>query len=69
MRKRNAKLCAVLGLMLLVSGCGSEVNAVIKDCLFDFAILPSIEDIDTMSDELALRIDEHDELYQRNCGD
>ena len=55
--------------MLLVSGCGSEVNAVIKDCLFDFAILPSIEDIDTMSDELALRIDEHDELYQRNCGE
>lgn len=57
----------MLALMLPASGCGSEVNAIIKDCLFDFPILPTAEEIDIMSNELAMKIDEHDANYETNC--
>jgi hypothetical protein len=55
------------GLILLVTGCAADVDVVSKECLFDFLILPSDADIDTMSDNLAMRIDEHDQLHENHC--
>lgn len=57
-------------LMLLASGCASgDLTVISKECLFDFLLLPSAADIDIMSDDLAMRIDEHDQLHENHCGD
>lgn len=56
-------------LMMLVTGCASDLTVISRECLFDFMILPDMADIDTMSDSLAMRIDEHDQLHENHCGD
>jgi hypothetical protein len=55
---------ARLALLLLVSGCVSGTGSF---CPQDVPIEPSNADIDVMSDELAMRIDAHDEHYGEQC--
>lgn len=53
-----------MALTLLVSGCGSVTGSY---CHLDTHILPSDADIAVMSDDLAMRVDAHDELYEKRC--
>ena len=67
---KNARMFAVLALMLPVTGCASDpaVNVTAKECAYDFPLLPDSGDIMSMSDSLALSIDAHDALYDRHCA-
>lgn len=53
-----------MGLTLLVSGCFGGTGSF---CTLDGPILPLAPDIKVMSDDLAMRIDAHDQFHVEQC--
>ena len=62
-----------MALMLLLSACANAppVSVITKDCVGDFQIEPTLEELDIMQAAgllaLGMRIDDHDEGYAKDC--
>lgn len=72
MRGTSGRTWSALVLVVLASGCGTigqqETVVTVSECAWTQPLILQPGDADAVSDQLAVQILQHNELWERHCG-